>query len=58
MQNIMQRMQNEAQQQKVNKADENCEMKHQFYGQLLLFFCNWKNTKINFRVAPQQIIKK
>jgi hypothetical protein len=54
----MQRMQNKAQQQKVNKADENCEMKHQFYGQLLLFFCNWKNTKINFRVAPQQIIKK
>jgi hypothetical protein len=30
----MQRMQNKAQ-QNLNKADENCEMKQQFYGQLL-----------------------
>ncbi len=50
-------MQNKAQQE-LNKADENCEMKQQFYGQLLLFFATGKNTKINFRVAPQQNIKK
>jgi hypothetical protein len=30
---FMQRMQNEAQ-QKLNKADENCEIKQQFYDQL------------------------
>ena len=41
----MQRLQNEAQQQKVNKADENCEMKHQLYGQLLFIFRNWEKHK-------------
>jgi hypothetical protein len=40
----MQRMQNKAQ-QKSNKADENCEMKHQLYGQLLLFFVTGKTQK-------------
>ncbi len=51
-------MQNKAQQQKVNKADKNCEMKHQPLWSVTFIFRNWKNTKINFRVAPQQIIKK
>ncbi len=38
-------MQNEAQRQQVNKADENCEMKHQLYGQLLLFSVTGKTQK-------------
>jgi hypothetical protein len=33
-------------------------MKQQLYGQLLLFFVTGKTQKINFMVAPQQIIKK
>ncbi len=42
---FMQRMQNKAH-QKLNKADENCEMKQQFfYGQLLLFFVTEKQQK-------------
>ncbi len=50
-------MQNEAQ-QKLNKADENCEIKQQFFFGQLPLFCNWRKTKINFMVAPQQTIKK
>jgi hypothetical protein len=40
----------------LNKADENCEIKQQFYGQLLYWVT--EKHKINFRVAPQQKIKK
>jgi hypothetical protein len=40
----MQRMQNKAQ-QKLNKADENCEIKQQFLWAVTLYFCNWKTTK-------------
>ncbi len=41
---------------KLNKADENCEIKQPFYGQLLLF-CNWK-TKINFSGGATTNYKK
>jgi hypothetical protein len=51
----MQRMQNKAQ-QKLNKTDENCEIKQKFYEQLLYWIT--EKHKINFRVAPQQNIKK
>jgi len=46
----MQRMQNKAQ-QKLNKADENCEIKQQFLWSVTFIFVTGK-TKINFGVAP------
>ncbi len=41
---------------KLNKADENCEIKQKLYEQLLYFVT--EKHKINFMVAPQQNYKK
>ncbi len=40
-------MQNKAQ-QKLNKADENCEIKQQFLWTVTIYFCNWKQQELNF----------
>jgi len=50
----MQCMQNKAQ-QKLNKADETAKWNNGFMDSYFYFVTE---TKINFRVAPQQIIKK
>ncbi len=45
-------------QQKLNKADENCEIKQKFLQTVTFILVTEKQQKINFMVAPQQIIKK